>query len=131
MKLVMRLLMITALAFIAAGCSEKTEQESQQADYENISVNEAKNMILTEEVNVVDVRTPQEYEEGHVPNSTLLPLQELEDRYAELNPEDKLVIICRSGNRSAQASEFLISKGYTNVYNVVGGMNSWDGEVEK
>ena len=80
---------------------------------------------------ILDVRTPEEYREGHIPGARLLPVGELGRRYREV-PQDKAVyIICRSGSRSATATVWLLKKGYGNVYNISGGMNRWPGPVAK
>ena len=75
---------------------------------------------------VLDVRTPAEYAESHVPGATLLPLQDLPARRNEVPKDRKVYVICRSGSRSAQASRVLTDGGHHNVYNVDGGMLTWD-----
>ncbi|GGN04308.1 hypothetical protein GCM10007092_18510 [Thermus composti] len=71
---------------------------------------------------VVDVRMPEEFAQGHVPGAVNLPLEEVA-RWAESLPKDKPVYLyCRSGNRSQKAAEYLKGKGYTNLYNVEGGV---------
>ncbi|GGS25700.1 rhodanese-like domain-containing protein [Deinococcus knuensis] len=74
---------------------------------------------------VLDVRTDAEYAGGHVPGATLLPLADLGSRINEVPRDRPVYVICRSGNRSAQASAQLVKAGYTQVYNVDGGMNAW------
>lgn len=74
---------------------------------------------------VLDVRTDAEYREGHVPGATLLPLADLGARMNEVPKDRPVYVICRSGNRSAQASAQLVKAGYTQVFNVDGGMNAW------
>lgn len=76
---------------------------------------------------ILDVRTPEEYAAGHIPNSTLIPYTDVSSRAAEL-PADKstpIFVYCRSGNRSAIASETLVELGYTNVVNMDGGFPDW------
>jgi rhodanese-related sulfurtransferase len=73
---------------------------------------------------LVDVRTPQEYAEVHVPGAVLLPLDELSGRLAELDKEQPLYVICRSGHRSAAVCEALEPLGYDAV-NVTGGTIAW------
>lgn len=80
---------------------------------------------------IIDVRTPGEYAEGHIPGVKLLPLQELGRRYREVPQDREVYLICRSGSRSAEATVWLLKKGYTNVFNVNGGMMRWKGPVEK
>lgn len=75
---------------------------------------------------VLDVRTPAEYAQGHVPGATLLPLQDLSTRLNEVPKDRKVYVICRSGSRSAQASQILTDGGHRNVYNVDGGMLAWE-----
>ncbi|GGB55298.1 rhodanese-like domain-containing protein [Deinococcus soli (ex Cha et al. 2016)] len=74
---------------------------------------------------VLDVRTDAEYREGHVPGATLLPLADLGARMNEVPKDRPVYVICRSGNRSAQASAQLVKAGYRQVFNVDGGMNAW------
>ena len=80
---------------------------------------------------ILDVRTPEEYREGHIPGARLLPVGELGRRYREVPQNEAVYIICRSGSRSAAATVWLLKKGYGNVYNITGGMNRWTGPVEK
>ena len=77
------------------------------------------------DVVVFDVREQVEYDEGHIPGVTLIPLGEVANRLSEI-PKDKTVIMtCRSGNRSGQATDFLRQNGYTNVHNMEGGIVAW------
>ncbi len=73
---------------------------------------------------VIDVRTPEEYEEVHLPDVVLIPLGELVERIDELPTEGQLPIICHTGARSYQVAEYLRRQGYDAV-NVVGGMVAW------
>ena len=74
---------------------------------------------------VVDVREPWEYQMGHVPGARLIPLGELSRRLGDLDPEQPVVVICQSGNRSQSAAALLAQKGFKKVYNVVGGTSAW------
>ena len=79
---------------------------------------------------LLDVRTPEEYKEGHIPGSVSIPLAALPARYSELGASDTpLFVHCLSGGRSGQAVSFLKRAGYTNVKNI-GGINAWRGKVE-
>ena len=79
---------------------------------------------------LLDVRTPQEYREGHIPGSQNVPLQQL-DRVEEVteNKDTVLYVYCRSGARSRQAVSLLKHMGYTNVHNI-GGIAAYSGKVE-
>lgn len=74
---------------------------------------------------LVDVREPNEYAEVHAEGALALPLSELETRYGELPTNRPLVMICRSGARSARAGEFLLQHGYDDVTNLTGGTLAW------
>jgi len=117
------LLLIFFLAIILSACSGD--------GYKNLSTEEAKKLVDDSEAVVLDVRTPEEFEEGHIPKATLIPLQELESRLGELDKDETYLVVCRSGNRSAQASELLVQEGFKKVYNMTRGMNTWDDEIEK
>jgi rhodanese-related sulfurtransferase len=74
---------------------------------------------------LVDVRTPDEWEAGHAPAAIHIPLDQLSARHTELPSDRRIVVICRSGGRSAKATEALVGAGYDAV-NLAGGMKAWD-----
>jgi rhodanese-related sulfurtransferase len=77
---------------------------------------------------LLDVREPAEYADGHAPGSRLIPLGQLKNRVSEIQAfKDKpVVVICRSGRRSAQAAGILSQLGFTNIHNAEGGMLAWE-----
>lgn len=78
------------------------------------------------DVLLIDVREPDEYNAGHIPGVTLIPMGEVPDRLSEI-PQDKTVVVtCRSGNRSGQITDFLREQGYENVHNMQGGIVAWE-----
>ncbi len=79
---------------------------------------------------ILDVREPQEYQINRIPGSILIPLGDLPKRYVELDPNANIVSHCKSGMRSAKAQEFLRSKGFTNVRNLTGGILGWIDQVD-
>jgi len=97
----------------------------------NISVDTAysmiKNMTQYPDLIILDVRTEEEYNSSHLFNSTLIPLAELEGRIGELDAykNSEIIVYCRSGTRSRQASEILVDNGFTKVYNMLSGINAW------
>ncbi|GAA6743668.1 rhodanese-like domain-containing protein [Thermus antranikianii] len=92
-----------------------------RGSYQNIGPQELYQAVDQGAV-VVDVRTPQEFAEGHVPGAINLPVEAI-PQWADTLPKDKPVYLyCRSGNRSRQAAEYLKRKGYTNLYNLEGGI---------
>ncbi|SDY61570.1 rhodanese-like domain-containing protein [Thermoactinomyces sp. DSM 45892] len=102
--------------------------------YQHIEASEVSNRYQEEKDHYVwvDVRTIEEYEEGHIPDSLHIPLDELEQRQAELADFKgrNILLICRSGVRSVYAAEVLADHGYTHLYNLKGGMLEWMGPVE-
>lgn len=74
---------------------------------------------------VLDVRELSEWTAGHIPGATLIPLGELSSRLAEVPANVKVVVVCRSGNRSAQGRDILLQAGYETVTSMAGGMNEW------
>lgn len=116
---------IAAFMFILliTGCSG--------GSYTDVTVDEAKELIDSGEVQVLDVRTPDEFAAGHIPGAKLVPLQVIESMLSELDKDQKYLVVCRSGNRSTQASGILVENGFKNIYNMTGGMNEWKYEMEK
>lgn len=116
------------------GEQENTQMEPQPEEtaYHKISAAEAKEMMDQSEVTIVDVRTLQEYQEGHVPGAVNIPNEEILDTEPELlNDKDAtLLVYCRSGRRSKDASDKLVKMGYKNVYDF-GGIIDWNYDTEK
>ena len=77
---------------------------------------------------ILDVRQPEEWNESHVPGSTLIPLGELKGRVAEVPRDQEIVVICRSGNRSRRGRDILLDEGFGQVTSMAGGVNAWKAE---
>ena len=103
-----------------------------KSSYKSITTDEAKTALNTDKnIILLDVRTPAEYRQGHIPNSTLIPVDEFQKALNELKNKDaKIFVYCRSGARSATASKMLANWGYTDVSNVLGGISAWKYEIE-
>ncbi len=103
------------------------EGDEGKAVFKSISPKEANLMIAGEKPLLLDVRTPNEFYDGHIAGATLIPVQQLAERIDELeNVKDKPVLVyCRSGNRSIPASQILIRNGFKKVYNMNGGILGW------
>lgn len=113
---------------LLAGCSKNKQQE---VSYRQINMNEAIGMMEEEtEYIILDVRTPEEFASGHIPDAINIPNEEISTApIPELTDKEQLILVyCRSGNRSKQASEKLVALGYTNIVEF-GGINSWPGEI--
>jgi rhodanese-related sulfurtransferase len=74
---------------------------------------------------ILDVRQPEEWNEFHVPDSTLISLSELPSRVDELPKDQEIVVVCRSGNRSAQGRDILLDAGFDQVTSMAGGLTQW------
>lgn len=113
--------------------SNATNGGSNSNSYQQVDAETAKELIDTEDDYVIlDVRTQAEYDEGHIPDAILIPHDTVTTATEDALPDkDQLILVyCRSGNRSKQASQALLNLGYTNVVEF-GGINSWPYEVEK
>ena len=98
----------------------------QQLVYKTISVSDARVMMQSSSnVLVVDVRTPQEYVKGHLEGAINIPLSDLPLRIGGLEQNRPILVYCRTGHRSAQASSILVKAGFTKVYNLEGGITAW------
>lgn len=131
MKKLLALFLAIGVVFGLAACSGDSSGGSAEAKYENIDNETAKEMIDNDEVVIIDVRTQEEYDEGHLPNSTLLPLDEIEDRLSELDKDKAYLLVCNSGNKSGQAGEILGENGFEKVYNLETGIKKWPYEIEE
>ena len=111
-----------------AGCALPAGQE---VSYRQINMDEAITMMEEESGYIIlDVRTPEEFAERHIPGAINIPNETIgTDEIPELPDKDQLILVyCRSGNRSKQASEKLVALGYTNIVEF-GGINDWPGET--
>ena len=116
--------------FAGIGCisseySQETESAQTAIGFTDISVEQAKQMIDNKEVFLLDVRTQEEFDDGYIEGATLIPDYELASRLDEVPEDVKILVYCRSGRRSVTASNILIDAGYTDVYNMLGGINEW------
>ena len=129
------LAMILSLGLI--GCDKNAEAEQTQnvsdITYTQINMDEAVTMMEEEtDYIILDVRRPDEFADKHIPNAINVPNETIgEEEIPELPDKDQMILVyCRSGNRSKQASKKLAALGYTNVYEF-GGINDWPGETVK
>lgn len=79
---------------------------------------------------LLDVREPWEFETARINNATLLPMHEIPARLAEMDPQQAIVCICHHGMRSMQVATFLQRHGYSDLYNLTGGMHAWSLQVD-
>ncbi|MGM0844913.1 MAG: sulfurtransferase TusA family protein [Bacillota bacterium] len=103
-------------------------EESMEKNHPHVATNDELNAKLNENITVLDVREEAEFVFNHIPNAVSIPLGELEERMVELNKDDEIFVICRTGSRSDLAAQTLSQNGFTNVINVIPGMSQWIGE---
>ena len=136
----MKRILIPALAalLLLTGCAhapapQQAAEDSTKPSWVQIDQETAKRMMEADDGHViVDVRRQDEYDAGHIPGAILIPNESIVDeRPAELpDPEQVILIYCRSGNRSKQAAQKLADLGYSNIYEF-GGITTWTGEIVK
>ena len=122
-----KVLSILLAVLLLAGCAAPAEKIS----YRQISMTDAVTMMEEETGYIsLDVRTPEEFAERHIPGAINIPNETIStEEIPELPDKDQLILVyCRSGNRSKQASEKLAALGYTNIVEF-GGINDWPGET--
>ena len=128
----MKKLMILLLAVMMLTACGQDKENNQGAVYVNITAEEAKQIMDSEEGYIIlDVRTQEEYDQGHIPGATQISHEEIKEK-AEgvLTDKDQLILVyCRSGRRSKLAAEALVELGYTNIKEF-GGIIDWPYEVE-
>lgn len=127
------LVAVLLAAALTAGCTaaqpKPAAQSAQAAQQPMVNITPADLQKLLQgsgkQPLVVDVRTPEEYAEGHIAGAKLVPLQTIETDIKAIAKDQEIVLVCRSGNRSAQAYEILAGMGYKNLKNMTGGMTEW------
>lgn len=125
-----RLFLILLIVLLLTGCAVSTDKD---VTYTQITMSEAVEMMESKsDYIILDVRRPDEFATGHIPNAINIPNESIgTDEISELPDKDQLILVyCRSGNRSKQASQKLVKLGYSNVVEF-GGINDWKGEIEK
>ena len=125
-----KFILFLSAILLFTGCSAPS---GKAVDYRQISMDEAVVMMKEEsDYIILDVRTPAEFKERHIPNAINVPNESIgSGEIAELPDKDQLIMVyCRSGNRSKQASKKLVQLGYTNIVEF-GGILDYKGEIEK
>ena len=124
----MKWIPILMALLLLSGCAAQVQKEQS---YRQINMDEAIAMMEAEsDYIILDVRTPEEFSEKHIPGAINVANETIgSEEIPELPDKDQLILVyCRSGNRSKQASEKLVALGYTNIIEF-GGINDWPGEV--
>ena len=126
-------LMFLGLLIAACGATESAAPVAeipvdtapiQLAD--SVDVHTVANVKDRDDVFLLDVREQWEYDEGHIPGVTLLPMGEVPARLSEIPTDKEVIVTCRSGNRSGQITDYLRQNGFDNVHNMSGGIVAWE-----
>lgn len=113
---------IISLGGCSSSSSTSTNENTSTASYEDIDGTKLLELLKDSNTVVVDVRELGEYQSGHIDKSILIPLGQLPNQLNQLDKNKTIVVVCASGARSAQAAQFLIDNGFTNVKNLQGGI---------
>jgi rhodanese-related sulfurtransferase len=113
------------LVTLLSACSSTSQKDAAAVELpKEISVSQAYDLREAGAF-ILDVREPDEWQQGHIPDATLIPLGELQSRVDELPSDQEIVVVCRSGNRSASGRDILTKAGFDQVTSMDGGMNEW------
>ena len=122
-----QMIVVFAVIVLAAAAYYFMQTGSGDSDYGNVDVAEARDLIGEKgELVILDVRTVSEYESGHLEGAINIPVEALSGRLSELNPNDELLVYCRTGNRSTTAVGILKENGYDRIYHMDAGIVAWE-----
>ena len=127
------LLFMLLCAALLVGCGQARDRDDMDNAYRQVSQEEAAALMASEEDYVLlDVRTPTEFAEGHIPGAVCLPNETIgTDNIPQLPDKDQLILVyCRTGRRSKDAARKLSDLGYTQVVEF-GGISTWEGPIEE
>jgi len=104
----------------------QTQSHDTEISYGDITVEHAKSLIESKpSLIILDVRTQEEYDSGHIERAILIPIDELENRLDELSKNDELLVYCRTGRRSSNAMNILQADGFTKIFHMNDGITGW------
>jgi rhodanese-related sulfurtransferase len=116
--------MIAVTVFILTRSKMESGSAASAELPKEVSVQEAA-ALRTKGAFILDVRQPEEWQEYHIPESTLIPLGDLPNRLSEVPKDKEIVVVCRSGNRSQQGRDILMNAGFDPVTSMAGGLKEW------
>ncbi|MFZ0545071.1 MAG: rhodanese-like domain-containing protein [Candidatus Promineifilaceae bacterium] len=118
------------LALVLVACGNEAVANTADININNladtVNVQTVSAVKESADVLVLDVREQWEYDEGHIPGVTLIPVSEVSNRLSEIPTDKEVIVTCRSGNRSSQVAEYLRQQGYDNIHNMDGGILAWE-----
>ncbi len=131
-KLIGIIVLLFCMLLTACGNNSIITDKGEKHMYLQITAEEAKKIMDSEEIVILDVRQQDEYDSGHIPNAILIPYTEIEGKAQKILPDKnvQILVYCRSGRRSKIAAEILAKLGYTNIKEF-GGILYWPYDIEK
>ncbi|WP_026393655.1 rhodanese-like domain-containing protein [Acetobacterium malicum] len=126
-------ILLLVVVILVAGCSSQEKAKEKAVSVKKITAAEAKVMIDGgEDLVILDVRTQEEYDQGHIENAVLIPDTEISAKAPTVlaDQNQTILVYCRTGRRSAEAAKKLVDLGYTHIYDF-GGIVDWPYEVVK
>ena len=120
-------ILILFLSISLAACSQ------QQPAYQNVDNKKFSELMVQPNTVILDVRTPAEYQQGHIPHATLINFhdQNFSQQLDSLDKSKTYLVYCGSGSRSSKASALMEKKGFANIYNLENGFSHWNGPIQK
>jgi len=132
-KLFITAVFLGLLSMIMTGCTNNNRSTggstTPNSQVQPITVDELNKQLKTgtdPNTVLVDLREPLLYKKGHIKDAILIPFSDFEKQYTQLDKNKKVIFICHTGPMGEVTGQFLISKGYTKIYNLEGGMEAWD-----
>lgn len=124
-RFVLALMLLMPLSAMACGVGEKTAEGYENAPVQHAYEHWQQGDFTRIPYIFLDVRTVEEYKQGHIKGAKLMPVQVLASHLDEIPSDKQVYVYCHSGRRSASAAKLLAEKGFTNIENVVGGIEAW------
>lgn len=129
MRITKILIMLLVLSVVLSGCAKKSDMvEKDDEIVTDVSIEEAKEIIESQEdLIILDVRTKEEFDAGHIEGAIQIPVEELKNRVSEIEEykDEPLLVYCRSGNRSSKAVDILVDNDFTNIKHMNQGYMNW------
>jgi rhodanese-related sulfurtransferase len=125
------LIFMLLIAFITIYLFQKESNSLEEAAWSQINQNQMMEEIKKEHVQIVDLREPELYINGHITNAINIPFVEFEKRYLELDKERPVIFVCHTGPMGDATSQLIVTKGFKDVANLKKGMAGWTGPLEK
>ena len=128
-----KLVSILSFLFLLSIWSCNGQNSTATTEVQNVDVKAFEALIQKGNVQLIDVRTTQEYQEGHIDGASLQNIRNIdfEQNLDKLDKTKPVLVYCKSGGRSARAADMLKEKGFTQIYNLEGGFTAWDAEHKK